>query len=49
MSENVLPGLSSRSFMVLQLMFESSSRFEFIFVYDVMEYSNFILLHVVDM
>ena len=35
-----------RSFIVYFLMFRSLMRFEFIFVYGVIEYSNFILLHV---
>ena len=46
MSENVLPVLSSRSFMVSCLMFKSLSHFEFIFVYGVRVCSNFIDLHV---
>ena len=37
---------SSRSFMVSGLTFKSLKHFEFIFVYGVREYSNFILLHV---
>ena len=46
MSESVLPMLSSRSFTVSGLTFRSLIYFEFIFVYDVSECSNFILLHV---
>ena len=42
MSENVLPMIYFRSFMVSCLMFKSLSHFEFIFVYDVRVYSNFI-------
>ena len=42
MSENVLPVLSSRSFMVSCLMFKSLNHFEFIFVYGVRVCSNFI-------
>ena len=45
MSENVLPVLSSRSFMVSYLMFKSLSHFEFIFVHGVRVWSNFIDLH----
>ena len=45
MSENVLPVFFSRSFMVSYLIFRSLSHFEFIFVYGVMECSNFIDLH----
>ena len=44
-SENVFPMFSSRSFMVSCLAFNSLSYFEFIFVYDVRECSNFIDLH----
>ena len=35
MSENILPIISSRRFMVSCLMFKSLSHFEFIFVYGV--------------
>ena len=42
MSENVLPTFSSRSFMVLCLIFKFLSHFELIFVYGVRECSNFI-------
>ena len=42
MLENVLPMLSSRSFMVSCLMFKSLSHFEFIFVHSVRMCSNFI-------
>ena len=45
MSESVLTMFSSRSFMVSGLTFRSLLRFEFIFVYDVRECSNYILLH----
>ena len=45
MSENVLPVISSRSFMVSGLMFKFLSHFKFIFVYGVRECSNFIDLH----
>ena len=45
MSETVLPMLSSRSFMVSCLIFRSLNHFEFIFVYGVREYSDFIDLH----
>ena len=44
--QNVLPVFSSRSFTVSCLIFKSLSHFEFIFVYDVQECSNFIDLHV---
>ena len=46
MSENVLPMFSSRSFMASCLIFKSLSNFEFIFVYGIGVYSNFIDLHV---
>ena len=46
MSERVLPMFSSKSFVVSGLTFTSVIHFEFIFVYDVWESSNFILLHV---
>ena len=46
MSERVLPMFSSKSFVVSGLTFTSVIHFEFIFVYDVRESSNFILLHV---
>ena len=42
MSENVLPMFSSRSFMTACLTFRSLKHFEFIFVCDVRECSNFI-------
>ena len=45
MSENVLPMFCSRSLMVSCLIFKSLSHFEFIFVYGVRVYSNFIDLH----
>ena len=47
MSENVLP-MFSKSFIVSGLMFRSLIHFEFIFVYDVIKCSSFILLQVVD-
>ena len=46
MSENVLPVLSSSSFMVSCLIFKSLSHCEFIFVYGVKVCSSFIDLHV---
>ena len=46
MSENVLPVLSSMSFVVSCLIFKSLIHFEFIFEHGVRECSNFILLHV---
>ena len=46
MSDNVLPVLYSRCFVVSCLIFKSLSHFEFIFVYDVRVCSNFIDLHV---
>ena len=46
MSESILPMFSSKSFIVSVLIFRSLIHFEFIFVYDVRECSNFILLHV---
>ena len=45
MSDNVLPMLSSRSFMVSCLVFKSLSHFEFIFVHGVRVCSNFTDLH----
>ena len=48
MSESVLPMLSSRSFIVSDLIFRSLIHFEFIFVYGVRKCSSFILLQVVD-
>ena len=45
MSENVLPMISSQSFMVSCLMFKSLSHSEFIFVYGERVCSNFIDLH----
>ena len=45
MSENVLPMISSRSLILLCLIFKSLSHFEFIFVYNVRVCSNFIDLH----
>ena len=46
MSMTVLPMLSSRSFIVSSLTFKFLIHFKFIFVCDVTECSNFILLHV---
>ena len=46
MSKCVLPVFSSRSFIISGLTFRSLIHFEFIFVYNVRECSNFILLHV---
>ena len=46
MSLSVLPMFSSKSFIVSGLTFRSLIHFEFIFVYGVRKYSNFILLHV---
>ena len=48
MSENVLPMFYSRSFMVSCLIFKCLSHFEFIFVCDVRECSNFIDLLAVE-
>ena len=48
MSESVLPMFSARSFIVPDLTFRSLIYFEFIFVYGVRQYSNFILLQLVD-
>ena len=45
-SKSVLPMFSSRSFIVSGLTFRSLIHFEFIFVYGVRKYSNFILLQV---
>ena len=46
MSKTVLPMFSSRGFMVSGLTFRTLIHFEFIFVYDIKECYNFILLHV---
>ena len=46
MSLNVLPMISYRSFIVSFPTFTSLIPFEFIFVYGVRKYSNFILLQV---
>ena len=46
MSSSVLPMFSSKSFIVSGLTFRSLMHFEFIFVYGVRNFSNFILLHV---
>ena len=45
-SEGVLPMFSSKSFIVSSLIFRYLIHSEFIFVYGVIEHSNFILLHV---
>ena len=47
MSESVLLMFSSKSFIVSSLRFKALIHFEFSFVYDVREGSNFTLLHVV--
>ena len=46
MSSSVLPIFSSKSVIVSGLIFRSLIQFEFIFVYSVRKYYNFILLHV---
>ena len=46
MSDNILPIMSSMSFLVSCLKFQFVSHFEFIFVYGVRVCSNFINLHV---
>ena len=46
MSLSVLPMFSSKSFIISCLTFRSLVHFEFIFVYGVRKYSNFILLDV---
>ena len=46
MSQNVLPMLSSRNFIVSRLTFRSLIHFEFIFVYGVRKCSSFMLSHV---
>ena len=46
MSLSVLPVFSSKSFIVSGLTFRSLIYFQFIFVYGVRKYSNFIHLHV---
>ena len=46
MSKSILPMFSSRSFIISALMFRSLFHFEFMFVYDVRECFNFILLYV---
>ena len=45
-SEIFLPMFSSRTFMVLQLIFKSFVHLEFVFVYHLSWWSNFIFLHV---
>ena len=46
MSKSILPMFSSRSFIITGVTFKSLMHSQFIFVYDVRECSNFILLHV---
>ena len=46
MSKSILPGFSSRSFMVSGVTPRSLIHFEFLFVYSVRKCSNLILLHV---
>ena len=46
MSSSVLPMFSTESFIVSGLTFRSLIHFEFILVYGVRKYYNFILLHV---
>ena len=46
MSSSVLPMFSSKRFIVSGLTFRSLIHFEFVFVYGVRKFSNFILLHV---
>ena len=43
MSEKILPMFSSRSLVVLCLIFRSLNHFEFIFVYGMRAYSNFMI------
>ena len=45
-SNSVLPIFSSKNFIVSSLIFKSLIHFEFIFVYGVRKFSNFILLHI---
>ena len=46
MSLSILPMFSSKSFVVSCLTFRSLIHFQFIFVYGVRKWSNFVLLHV---
>ena len=46
MSKSALPTFSSRSFIESSLIFRSLTHFEFIFIYEVGEYSNYIILRV---
>ena len=46
MSLSVLPMFSSKSFIVSGLTFRFLIHFEFIFVYGVRKFSNFVVLHV---
>ena len=43
--KDVFPNFSSKSFIVSTIIFRSLIHFEFTFIYDVREYSNFILLY----
>ena len=43
---SVLPMFSSKSFIVSGLILRSLIHFEFIFVYGIRKFSNFIILHV---
>ena len=43
---SVLPVFPTKSVIVTELIFRSLVQFEFIFVYGVRKYSNFVLLHV---
>ena len=45
-SERVLPKFSSKNFMVANLTFRSLTYFEFIFVYDVKEWSKLMYLFI---
>ena len=45
-AKECLPIFSSKSFIVSNLTFRSLIHFEFIFVYGVRKYSNFIISHV---
>ena len=46
MLSSVLPMFSSKSFIVSGLILRSLIHFEFIFVYGIRKFSNFIILHV---
>ena len=45
-SESVMLMFSSKSFIISGLIFRSLIHFEFVFVYGIRKYPNFILLHV---